>query len=498
MNIAHNRILSPIEIDNSKYRCEYVVIGSGAGGSVAAMELSEAGKDVIVLEEGLYFDSSDFKNDISNMTKASWRNSGVTPFWGKPPIGFAEGRCVGGSTVINGGLIWRTPEHILDLWKKYFGFSDNTIDSMIGHYEKIESILDVSYHRSDNQNKDSDKIANGCDALGWKYVPVPRAGGAKCVNSNLCPTGCPTDAKQSTALTYLPRALKHSCQIFTGTKAIRVNLLGKSITVDATTTQKGERKKVTIESDYVFLAGGAIQTPHLIRKSKINSFAGKNLEFHINLKFVAEFDNAINSQKGTIFTTQVQEFQNQDLLIMASNYRKNYLGMTMAHFNNNTINKVMERYNYCGLYVAQLRAESKGKVYSGFREPIVTYSFDERDMIKIKDSIKKTVRLLFHSGAKTIYLPVKGSKPIFNPDGHYFRGILKNLKKEQLEMITVHAMSSNPIKEKNRKFIDKSNRIGKHNIYITDASILPSNIGESPQGTIMAMAHEITSRHLSE
>ena len=55
-----------------------------------------------------------------------------------------------------------------DIWKKDFGFSGNTVDSVIGHYEKIESILDVSYHRSDNHNKDSDKIANGCDALGWK------------------------------------------------------------------------------------------------------------------------------------------------------------------------------------------------------------------------------------------------------------------------------------------------------------------------------------------
>ena len=147
MNFAHNRIISPSEIDNSKYRCEYVVIGSGAGGSVAAMELSEAGKDVIILEEGLYFDSSDFKNDISDMTKASWRNSGVTPFWGKPPIGFAEGRCVGGSTVINGGLIWRTPEHILDLWKKDFGFSGNkfiqtpNIDNLVKN-----SILLKNFH----------------------------------------------------------------------------------------------------------------------------------------------------------------------------------------------------------------------------------------------------------------------------------------------------------------------------------------------------------------
>ena len=36
------------------------------------------------------------------------------------------------------------------------------------------------------------------------------------------------------------------------------------------------------------------------------------------------------------------------------------------------------------------------------------------------------------------------------------------------------------------------------NVFLADASILPSNIGESPQGTIMAFAHEVIGRHLAD
>ena len=82
-----------------------------------AAELAEAGFDVIVLEEGSYYQTRDFTADTSAMVRQLYRDGGATMAIGNPPIMFQEGRAVGGSTVINGGMSWRTPEDILERWR---------------------------------------------------------------------------------------------------------------------------------------------------------------------------------------------------------------------------------------------------------------------------------------------------------------------------------------------------------------------------------------------
>ena len=143
-----NRIYRPEQLTNNIYRCEYLVIGSGAGGSVAALELALAGKDVIVIEEGKDYKTSDFSNNIFDMMQETWRDYGVTPFWGIPPIGFAEGKCLGGSTVINGGLLWRTPSRILNIWEKEYGILGYREDDLFHHFEKVEQLLNVGFHKA--------------------------------------------------------------------------------------------------------------------------------------------------------------------------------------------------------------------------------------------------------------------------------------------------------------------------------------------------------------
>jgi choline dehydrogenase-like flavoprotein len=494
----NKHVLQPEEILLKSYKSEYVVIGSGAGGSVAAMELSEAGKEVTLIEEGLDYTTSDFNSKISEMTHLTWRNGGVTPFWGKPPIGFAEGRCVGGTTVINGGLLWRTPDRLLNLWEKDYGLIGYSKFDLDPYFKKIENILKVGFHKIDDQNKDSKTLINGCKNLGWKYVPVPRSGGAECINSNLCPTGCISGAKQSTALTYLPRAKKAGAKIFTGSKTIFIKQKNQnSIEIIIETTDP--RKHVfRIKCKYLFIAAGAVQTPFLLRKSNLSKDAGKKLEFHFNLKFVAEFEEQLNAQNGTIFTMQVQEFMDDGLLIMPSNYKKNYLAMALSHFKNETINYILDKYEYCGLFVAQVQAKSKARVSSFLRtEPFVTYSFNKDDLPQIINAIKKTTKLLFKSGAKKVYLPIIGSTPITDYNKSLDKE-LKNLNPKNLEIVTVHAMASCPMGKKKNSVVDLSGELNNSkNIFITDASILPTNIGESPQGTIMGFSHKILDMHLN-
>ena len=83
------------------------IIGSGAGGSMMARELSMLGLSVVVLEEGGAFFSDSFTGRIKDASLAMYRNFGVDSTVGIPSILVPTGRCLGGGTVINMGTCFR-------------------------------------------------------------------------------------------------------------------------------------------------------------------------------------------------------------------------------------------------------------------------------------------------------------------------------------------------------------------------------------------------------
>src|SRR5204862_7112358 len=87
---------------------DVVVVGTGAGGATAAARLRAAGRDVLMLEEGALHRIDTFTTEPMPSFRRLYRDAGTAMILGRPPIIFAEGRCVGGSTVINGGMSWRT------------------------------------------------------------------------------------------------------------------------------------------------------------------------------------------------------------------------------------------------------------------------------------------------------------------------------------------------------------------------------------------------------
>src|SRR5467141_3108352 len=95
---------------------DVVVVGSGAGGAVAAKELAEAGLKVVVLEEGEHFDRRDFAGPPPERLRRFYRGNGLTFTIGVPTISLPIGRGVGGSTLINSGTCFRTPDFVMDAW----------------------------------------------------------------------------------------------------------------------------------------------------------------------------------------------------------------------------------------------------------------------------------------------------------------------------------------------------------------------------------------------
>src|SRR5580658_8892945 len=106
--------------------CGVVIVGSGAGGATMAAELADAGIDVVIVEEGGYHPTESFTAQAGRAVRMLYRDAGVGLALGRPPVLFSEGRCVGGSTVVNGGMSWRTPAQVLQRWSTEEGVAGVT------------------------------------------------------------------------------------------------------------------------------------------------------------------------------------------------------------------------------------------------------------------------------------------------------------------------------------------------------------------------------------
>jgi hypothetical protein len=115
----------------------------------------------------------------------------------------------------------------------------------------------------------------------------------------------------------------------------------------------------------------------------------------------------------------------------------------------------------------------------------------KEDSEKIKRGIKIICDLLFASGAEKIWLPIDNLTPTENIKS--LEDVLDTVKIKSWQLSTVHAMSSLPVGDKSTSFFDNSGRFKANPcIKISDASGLPSLVGESPQGAIMLFANHVS------
>lgn len=479
------------------YRCKYLIVGTGAGGSVAGALLAEAGQDVLFLEEGKNR-SECLPLQVGQWIQKTYRNKGISPFFGSPVIPFAEASCVGGGTVINGGLIWRTPLWILDQWKKN-GLTGYEYKNLEKHFETVEHDLHVTTHTLDEtSNLDSLQLYNGAQKLGWKTAFAPRAF-KPCQQPHTCPQGGFNCGKQSTLENYIPRALQKGARLLTNCRAIKIiHREGRARQLIAK-TQSQDKSSVIIDFDYLVLAAGAIQTPHLLKRSRIYYSGKYPIQFHMNFKFVPFFDKKIYAHKGTIFTVQIQEFAKEGMLIMATYHTPHLLAVTLARHGKETINDGLNNYFRSAIFTTLVQPQTQAHILSSLSDqPLVWYRFNPLDIPKIRSALFRTSELLFASGATSLYLPIKNTPKISSLEE--IKKYLEKFQPKDLDISIMHIMSSCPMGEKKDNSVVRPDGVlwNMKNILVADASILPSNIGESPQGTIMAFVHELIQRHLND
>ena len=309
-------------------KVQVLIIGSGAGGATTAIELAKAGFDVVVLEEGQRHSLQSYGQSSTKAMQLLYRNKGMTPIIGSVPIGFVEGKCLGGSTEINSGFWHRLPPEFALRWVKQFEIDDFELSGLEAHYNWAEELLHVT--KRNELPASTEVFKRGVELMGWSARVVKRAA-KDCVNTNACAQGCPKGAKQGMTRNLIPMAEKWGVKFITGAKVKLLIKAGKRVSGVLAEIQRDEKTTdlVRLDAEHVFLCAGATQTPSLLRRSGIKSKVGDTFQIHPMLKVAALFDEEINAQDSVMPMVQVKEFW-PDISLGGSFFTVGHLAMNLS------------------------------------------------------------------------------------------------------------------------------------------------------------------------
>lgn len=464
--------------------CENLVIGSGPGGSITAFHLAEAGRDVLLVEEGTNSDRQPTESYSLEEMNLKYRNGGLTPAFGKTKISYVEGKCLGGASEINAGLYHRPPTSILKDWQSNYKVSDLEEDQLIHYYETIERDLTIS-KVPDGVGPSSMKIKQGADKLNWESKEIPRYW--KYSKNN---DGSWKGTRQSMSRTFIPKAVNAGTRLLENTKIKHLHLKnGDGLMASGVSIlENGVEIKRDIYFKNVFVCAGAIQTPALLRRSGIKHNIGNSLRMHPMVRMPTLFNDRVFEADRGVPVHQVQEFK-PHMTLGCSVSSPAFLALWMSEQTEKIHEKLMNWPNYA-IYYAAIISDSKGTIRNlpVINEPLVRFNLSRNDMNFMGEGLYRLGKLLFTVGAEELLSPVQGHPLIKKPkDLEIFK---KGLPHGITNVTTIHLFSSCPMGE-NLRFCatDSFGKIhGYNNIYINDASMLPSPPGVNPQGTIMALA----------
>jgi choline dehydrogenase-like flavoprotein len=491
------RVSSIAEVDGETLECDVAVIGTGAGGAVAARELAEAGCAVVMLEEGEFHGRETFNGNAVEMQRKLYRDLGATIAVGNVSIPIPLGRAVGGTTVVNSGTCYRAPARVLERWRDELGLDGLGADGMAPHYERVEEVMGVAQAEARYLGGVARVIARGCDALGFRHGPL-RRNAPECDGQGVCCFGCPTDAKRSTNVSYVPLALKAGAQLVT---SARVSTLlvenGRAVGLVA---RSGERQ-VTVRARAVVVACGTLLTPVLLEKNRLGGESGqlgRNLTIHPAAAMLARYDEVIDGANAIPQGYAIEEFHDEGILFEGA-FAPLDIGAASFPIVGRQLVDLLEDYRRVACFGFLIEDTSRGRVRAGpGGRPLITYWLNDRDVARIKRGLEILARVYFAGGAREVVPMVHGFDALYgHADLERFRRA--RVRARDLELTAYHPLGTARMgTDPSTSVVDTEQQLhGVQGLYVMDGSVLPSSPAVNPQLTIMALATR-ASRRLAE
>lgn len=265
-----------------------LVIGSGYGGSVAALRASEAGLRTAVLEKGHEYPYQNFPDTLRGFLNSSQINgapdeSRLYDFRLFRDLNIFSAAGLGGGSLINAGVMMRPPPALFEnpRWPRALR-GDDLLDRA---YARVLQLLEPAVYPTGQPGYPPlDKtvlLKNAADRLGYQFEPVnltirfadsgyngSGAYQAACKNCGNCLTGCNHAAKNSLDKNYLHRARQLGAQLFTGVRVSHIEKRGPEYLAHYRLADSPAGALSVVRASRIFLGAGALGSTEILLRSR--------------------------------------------------------------------------------------------------------------------------------------------------------------------------------------------------------------------------------------
>ncbi len=476
------------------------IIGSGVGGAMAACRFSEAGHEVLVLEEGSYRTPADFSFDENAALRDLYAEAGMRST-DDLKFSILQARCAGGGSTVNWMVMLRTPEYVLHEWSTQHAAEELTPAAMTPVFDRFERETHVGAVADSAHSRANRILLDGSRALGWR-AHAANVNTRECMRSGMCGLGCPYDAKQTVLETYLARALAAGARMLCGLRAERIVQTAQRKTVYARTSDGG---RVVIHAKVLIIAAGAVETPALLQRSGLgNENVGKHLRLHPTTAVVGVYDEPVYAASGIPLTTYCDEFVqlrgDHGHWIETSPLAAGFAALSLPGFGE-AHRSYMRQYPYLAPLIVLVRDgspddPSRGSVrWERNGRARIDYRLSEGDRALMLHGLESAAKVHFAMGATSV-LTLHRRETLLHSEADLPRIRAANATIGDPMLFSAHVNGTCRMGGLSRESActPAGEVRGAPGIYVLDGSLLPSAPGVNPHETIAAVVDVLASR----
>lgn len=482
---------------------DVVVVGSGAGGAVAADNFASAGMNVVVLEAGPEVLPADMVRDAPRFLARNFWEGGLRIILGTAPSPSLQARCLGGGTVVNSAIMLKLPTWVRSEWQAESGVAHFNGPELESAYDRVFARLRVAPTPMTVFGRRNLLVRDAIEGVaGERGGGLPRAVQG-CEGSSDCLTGCATGKKQSVDHTYLPAAEENGAEIFTYCQVDRVIVKGKrAVGVEGDVIAlPGWRKlaRFRVRAKHVVLAAGTMQTPALLQKSGINprGLVGSTMFCHIGGGLVGIMDEVVDPWVGATqgwgaISKEIHGLKYEGLWAPPSviMVRWGDVGRRFIARLDEVKRAVVIAIVYRGQVHGSVKASRSGN-------PSMRLWIPEQNVAPVMRGLKTAADSLLALGARYVHTGLVPVVDEMRNESDTSTLLSSRVQAKHLTMTLNHTFGSCRMTADDRGPVDEDGKLrGLEGLYICDASVFPSPSAVNPQATIMALS-DITSRKLA-